>query len=998
MLISQRNLLFLLFFISGFSGLIYESIWTHYLKLFLGHAAYAQTLVLTLFMGGMAIGAWLCSWLSQRWRNLLVMYALAEGLIGVAALVFHSLFIQATDTAFTSIIPALNGPGLIHLFKWALAGSLVLPQSILLGMTFPLMSGGVIRLFPSKRGGSIAMLYFTNSLGGAVGVLVSGFVTIKWIGLDGTIAAAGIVNILLAVVVWLLFRDRKVAPNHSPSHPPSHPIIKTRSPIVIQGYRLMLGVAFLTGTASFIYEISWIRMLSLVLGSSTHAFELMLSAFILGLACGGLWIYRKIDRLEQPIPFLAAVQIIMGMAALSTLALYGQTFNIMQWILSILEHDESGYLSFNLVSHALSMLIMFPTAFCAGMTLPLITYSLLERGIGERAIGAVYGVNTLGAIVGIAFAIHIGLPFLGLKGALITGASIDIALGLYLCLFNWSTLPRWLRLCAFPTGIGAIAVVMLFVNLSPHKMASGVYRSGSLLSDDSRVLDHQDGKTATISLTANADDIYFIRTNGKVDASIMMKKGGMPQFDEVTMTLIGAIPLLLRPDARQVANIGFGSGMTSHVVLANPRIEQLDSIEIEPSMVSVAKAMQPRNARVFTDPRSQIHYEDAKTFFSANQKNYDLIISEPSNPWVSGVAGLFSSQFYRNIKRHLNDQGILAQWLQIYEFDLELLFSILKAIDSQFNQYVIYALDQGDLLILASDGEINGFPIDQPFSIPELVPELKRIGVQYPEDLRLRWVGDKQFLTPLMMQSSVPINSDYFPYVDQFAAKARFMGADANEIFFPVKSRLPIRNILGRREISSDTTKVSASPLALVAQPIIEATYLYSQMVGQTVASNKHFSKLRQPLSSMDKIIDQCRTIPPHGDKVYLMYKIAVSTLSYLNPNEHQILWQAVEKLACGQNHNRYESLWLELFKASGRRDFSIMQQLSVRLLEQPQYLTDTRAKFLMGIGMLSLLAEEKKPEARFFWERFSKVWIKDTPTLQFKYLKAAANIPNHSQ
>jgi predicted membrane-bound spermidine synthase len=171
-----RSVFFLLFTVSGFAGLIYESIWSHYLKLFLGHAAYAQTLMLALFMGGMAIGSWLCSRRSAGWGNLLRGYALAEALIGIAALAFHPVFVAATDAAYENILPALGGEIPAMLFKWTLAGLLILPQSVLLGMTFPLMSAGLIRRYPAAPGESLAMLYFTNSFGASIGVLASGFV------------------------------------------------------------------------------------------------------------------------------------------------------------------------------------------------------------------------------------------------------------------------------------------------------------------------------------------------------------------------------------------------------------------------------------------------------------------------------------------------------------------------------------------------------------------------------------------------------------------------------------------------------------------------------------------------------------------------------------------------------------------------------------------------------------------------------------------------------
>lgn len=233
-------LLFVLFAVSGFAGLIYESLWTHYLKLFLGHAAYAQTLVLALFMGGMAIGAWLTSKWSGRWRNLLRTYAIVEVLVGIAAIAFHDTFIVTTELAYTSWLPAAGNASLAIAMKWSLAAALILPQSILLGMTFPLMSAGLLRRHPERPGEAIALLYFTNSLGAAVGVLVTGFVLIERLGLPGAMQFAGLLNIALAVMVWF------IAPGADSTR-------QSAASIAVSGrVSLMLIVALLTGAASFI--------------------------------------------------------------------------------------------------------------------------------------------------------------------------------------------------------------------------------------------------------------------------------------------------------------------------------------------------------------------------------------------------------------------------------------------------------------------------------------------------------------------------------------------------------------------------------------------------------------------------------------------------------------------------------------------------------------------------------------------------------------------------
>src|SRR5689334_13055420 len=204
----KRNvqLLFVLFAVSGFTGLIYESVWSHYLKLFLGAAAFAQSFVLAAFMGGMALGAWVASRASSRIANLLAAYGYIEALIGIAGLVFHELFVLATDSSLDHVIPALGSPFAVEAYKYALCGVLIVPQTVLLGMTFPLMSGAVIRRSPEASGHHLAMLYFTNSIGASAGALAATFLLLDWLGLPGTMRIAGVSNLVLAAVVFAVAR------------------------------------------------------------------------------------------------------------------------------------------------------------------------------------------------------------------------------------------------------------------------------------------------------------------------------------------------------------------------------------------------------------------------------------------------------------------------------------------------------------------------------------------------------------------------------------------------------------------------------------------------------------------------------------------------------------------------------------------------------------------------------------------------------------------------
>ena len=780
----SRRLLFGIFTVSGFSGLIYESIWSHYLKLFLGHAAYAQTLVLAIFMGGMALGAWLVARNTARIRNLLVAYAAVELVTGIIALLFHRIYEGSLGFAFDTAIPALGSGGTIAAFKWTLASLLILPQSIMLGTTFPLISAGVIRRFPERSGETLAMLYFTNSLGAALGVLASGFWLIGAVGLPGTVMTAGLLNVLLALFVWVLARDQNAGGIAA-----DPPLPKTAPAAVHPLARWIFVAAFFAGLAAFLYEIAWIRMLSMVLGSSTHAFELMLSAFILGLALGGYWVRRRIDGYASPLRALAIMFALMAILGALTLPMYGYAFDVMSATLRTFSATETGYAGFNVISQAIAAAMMIPTTVVAGMTLPLMTHYLLRTDAGEAAIGRVYAANTVGAIAGVLLAIHALLPHVGTKGAIVAAALVQVAIALMLLLREQ---PAWRTRFSLAATVSAGALVMIIavsVQLDPMKMAAGVYRFGSVrLPPGAEVIFLRDGKTATITLAKLGDEIV-IATNGKPDAGLNMGPGGT-QPDEITMALAGAVPMVVHPNPRHVANIGLGCGLTSQVALASPTLEVLDSVEIEPVVAEAGRlGFHARVSRLYDDPRSRIHFEDAKTFFASTRQRYDVIISEPSNPWVSGVATLFSTEFYAQIKRYLAPEGLFVQWVQTYETDMTVIASIAKAISAQFADYEIYNTDDSNVLILAtrtgSVPDINAAALRG-----ALAAELDRVGIESAADIRLRRIGGKRLLDPLFASYPVPTNSDYFPFVDLTSPRMRYLrrtGLALNEL-----NRLPV--------------------------------------------------------------------------------------------------------------------------------------------------------------------------------------------------------------
>lgn len=978
-----------IFAVSGFSGLIYESIWTHYLKLFLGHAAYAQSLVLAIFMGGMALGAWLCGRLSQRWRNLLLGYAVVEGVIGLLALVFHPLFVSTVDVTLNQLIPSLGSSAEITGVKWGIGAALILPQSVLLGMTFPLMSAGLIRRFPDQPGNRIATLYFVNSIGGAIGVLASGFWLIQLVGLPGTIAIAGGLNIVLALTVAALTRGS--------GEPAFREIerVDAKSDYAAS-LALMLAVAALTGLSSFTYEIGWIRMLSLVLGGSTHAFELMLSAFIFGLAIGGLWVRRRIDAVASPVTFLGWVQVVMGLCALATLPLYSLSFDVMQALVSALPKTDAGYAQFNLASHAIASVIMLPAAVCAGMTLPLITYALIRSGTGERSIGLVYGANTVGAIVGVFFAVHIGMPLLGLKNLIVAGAAVDIVLGVLLLASCVKRIGVLQPVAATAAAVLALGLALSVVSFDPLTIVSGVFRGTNyriLTTDKAKLLFHRDGKTATISLLEFPDDVVQVRTNGKSDASINLGKSGRYQIDEVTMVLSGALPLLLKPDARTAANIGMGSGLTSHVLLTDPDLEQVNTIEIEEQMVAAARGFAPRNRLAYEDPRSVITIEDAKTFFSSRQKRFDVIVSEPSNPWVSGVSSLFSREFHKLARSYLNSDGIMLQWLQLYEIDEPLVMSVIKSLDENFDDYAIYGANAGDILIVATASKVlPKLPAVFP-PMPALIAELNHIGIYSPQDVAVRRLATKKSLAPLLKSYPIGTNSDYDPVLDQNASRARFIGRAASSLMNLAMEPLPLVEMLNGDRPNWARTAVTPNNHLAKMHPSAVASFFRDYLLGDA-ATALPAAQRDIFLKQVQELLSSCAR-PPDGDSAFALMRIGGVLAPFLQPDELGPVWTKIETLPCARALVGAQRDWLELMKAVGRRDALAMAEASSRLFANHEDRTALRRRYLLAAGMLGNIAAGRPNNARALWEdQAARALEKNAPSLMLRILAAHAGVP----
>ena len=711
-------------------------------------------------------------------------------------------------------------------------------------------------------------------------------------------------------------------------------------------------------------------MLSMVLGASTHAFELMLSAFITGLAFGSLWIRRRLDRLSNPIKTAGLIQIIMGLFALATLPLYNQSFEWMHFLLAGLDSNDAGYQLFTVASHAICLVIMLPTTFCAGMTLPLFTYILLKRGYGEKSIGQIYASNALGSIAGVVLTILFAMPLLGLKLAILIGCGLDIILGFYL-LTRSGVIGKQVLIAS-----GALASVFIvgpiwFFELDTLRMNSGVFRMGRLPDPAQReVVFHKDSKTSSIGVLQWDDGNRTILTNGKPDASIVMDDSGQINSDEITTVLAGALAVAAKPDAKLVANIGMGSGLTTHTVLAWPTIAQVDTVEIEAAVVEGAQYFRPRVENTFTDPRSVIHIEDAKTYFSAHQKKYDIIISEPSNPWVSGTASLFTDEFYGHVKRYLNNDGVFVQWLQMYETNPQLLLSVLAALKKNFTDISMYAVARSDLILIAGKEKLVQHIPPGLFDHETVKQELARIGVHGLADLNARFIANFDLLAPLIDRFSPTINSDYFPYLDLNAVRARFKRQNiVNNILLIRSHVVPVADMLfpetGYRDLSGVSGQFDFDRISIAshkAQALLR------------------FIRYEEDMPDNDRLFNTFKTMTAFARSCGIkqadvlwdshLQRLATLTIPYLPPDSLDVIWASIMP-DCNDGLNADQRRWLDLMKALGRRDGESVSRLAAHLLAQQDRWDIEQRRIQFTAQFTALMQLEDYHAAKSLWEQY---------------------------
>jgi hypothetical protein len=627
---------------------------------------------------------------------------------------------------------------------------------------------------------------------------------------------------------------------------------------------------------------------------------------------------------------------------------FTRSFAWVGWLTNNLPRTDDGYTLYNLGSAGIALAVMFPAAFFAGMTLPLFTIALLRRGHGEAAIGRVYAANTVGAILGVVAAVHLLVPLVGLHLSLVLAGMADLALGFYLLRFL-AERSSGRQLAGL--GVASVASVVLALVLGrpdPIAQVSGVFRTGKFFDPKTvQVVYLRDGKTSTVSLVFYpAVGTASIATNGKPDASLAVDLALPPAADEITMVMAGSLPLAAHPAPGEIGIIGWGSGLTTHTVLGSPRVRKVDNVEIEPAMVEGARFFGERVGRAYADPRSTILYDDARTYFATGGKAYDVIISEPSNPWVSGVANLFTEEFYGFLRRHLREEGVLVQWLQSYELDDALLARMVAALQKNFPHVDVYLTNHADLLFLASNEPLK--PVDlSRIDSAALRDEAARVGLAGPADYQLRRIGDARLLAAMTRLMGAKGHSDFHPVVALQAPRSRFLGARADLLHLLVENGMPVLDTLGQRSLVPRAEPVSATEFSRYYNSRRRAI-----AVVDTLATGEADPWLPGKYAEVDGKLRQLRLLsgkPVQSEQLAewsdAVAIAAANSIGFLPAADLQAGWIAPAWLAPGQPEA--VSLAMAAYSAAARRDAPAMREAAVRLLS------------LEGSGLSSMLREQ---------------------------------------
>jgi spermidine synthase len=721
----SKKILYLLFALSGFCALVYEILWTKYLSLTFGTTILAVSTVAAVFMGGLALGSYLLGRHADRETNLLRIYAFLELGIAVTALLFAPTLelVEAVYIALSRSLP--THPAISTAFHFLFSALLLLPPSACMGGTFPLMC----RFFARKKcGGQIGRLYALNTLGATLGAFGAGFFLIPALGLSTTGYLAVFTNLAIAAGAFALARRiGATSPRDvSQAKRPDQPLQASR-------HRLLLVGIGLIGFFSLAYEILWTRVLLLFLGNTSYAFSLMLSAYLVGIALGGAVYARKVrPELDEKRVFVI-LTVLMGLSILVTAPFYDRLAHLF-----LFAHQASGerWWHLSMLSFFIVFLIMCVPTVLSGSLLPA-AVAILDPGKNHtgEGVGLIVLHNTLGAVLGSLAAGFLLIPLLGVQDSfrLLAGLNLLLALALYR---HYRRGDRRLRFAAL-LACGGLLLALVPISWDQGVMNSGVYiyapkyaRMGGIdaVLAAEKVVKVIEGTDTTVAVHESLDgQIRFFTVNGKTD-------GGTGR-DMSTQVLVGQLPLLLHPDPRDVLVIGLGTGVTLKGMSEHPT-RRIDCVEISPGVVEASSYFAEANGHALRDPKVNLFVRDGRNLLLTRPERYDVIVSEPSNPWQAGNANLFTADFYRLAAQRLKPSGLFCQWIGLYDITPQNLKVACNTFLRTFPRAMVFKAGT-DLIMVGALHELafDYQRLSRRMATPGVRGTLANIGIDSPGDL-----------------------------------------------------------------------------------------------------------------------------------------------------------------------------------------------------------------------------------------------------------------------
>ena len=795
----MHRFIFLFFFLSGLSSLVFEVIWERLLMQVFGSTTFAISTLLTAFMAGLAIGSWVGGKWAGRLKHPLVVYGVLEGGIGLYGLAVPWMLGKLPGLYGAIFTTFLDDFLLFSLLRFVAVFCVLIVPTMMMGATLPIVAQWLSAREETFQSG-IGLLYGVNTFGACVGCFLAGFVLLPTLGLGMTNGIFVGVNLGLCALVLGCARGLRDAFSQATLRPKESEEERemlvelgqlTRVEPVSPGLtRLLLGVFLCSGALSMGYQVLWTRAYVIVLGSSTYSFTLILVSFLVGLGTGSALISVWVKKIGRPVWALALTQMGVCLGAMGTFFVLDRMPEVLFARLQGQIHSAHDIYAYSFL--LVGALVFLPTCL-QGMSFPLVVRALVatRQGAGQR-VGKLYAFNTVGAIAGSFLAGFILLPSLGLHRSIALLVGCNLACATALVAGSWQRHPAGAGRLIGVAGLGVCALVFAFSpTIDKVKLTRGLFRvywarelfdATSLKKDRPELLYYKDGLTVTTSVEKRGRHVT-LKGNGKAEAS--------DGADMATQILVGLMPFVfhsLRPDAlpgtERAVMIGYGSGVTAGASLQWP-LESLEVIEIEEAMIEASRFFDHVNHKPLEDPRHTLILSDGRNYLEYNDTVYDVIVSEPSNPWIAGVASLFTFEHFTRARRHLKPGGVFGQWVQLYEISPQNVRVIFATFAAAFPHVLAFSSQPKgtDLILLGSDAPL-GLPADgfaAAMRIPSVKAELARAGIDSMHDFYgLMFMNHDEFLA---FGQGAPLNTDDNGYLE-FQAPKDLVRYDIGEQFF----------------------------------------------------------------------------------------------------------------------------------------------------------------------------------------------------------------------